>query len=115
MNSCIHRIPTGDGVRATEWPANWPARLETTPKWLSSLPKGIFGGHASEEFAIDTKHWNNVVTKLYFTGLGINWKHIRNVMDMNAGYGGCVLTTAHFFTTKVVRFIKTRFFFVKYS
>lgn len=90
MNSCIHRVPTGDGVRATSWPANWPARLETTPKWLSSVPKGIYGKHASEEFVSDTTHWQNVVTKSYFKALGIEWEHIRNVLDMKAGYGGYV-------------------------
>lgn len=88
MNSCMHRIPTGDGVRATTWPVNWPARLETTPKWLSSVPKGLFGKPASEEFVSDTTHWKNVVTKSYSKDLGIEWGHVRNVMDMNAGYGG---------------------------
>lgn len=93
MNSCIHRIPTGDGVRATTWPVSWPARLESTPKWLSSVPKGIYGKPASQEFVADTKHWRNVVTKSYFKTLGIEWPHVRNVMDMNAGYGGYVTST----------------------
>lgn len=88
MNSCIHRIPTGDGVRATTWPVNWPARVETTPKWLSSVPKGVYGKPASQEFVSDTTHWRNVVRKSYFKALGIEWGHVRNVMDMNAGYGG---------------------------
>ncbi|CAM6129217.1 unnamed protein product [Calypogeia fissa] len=88
MNSCLHRIPTGEKVRATYWPEDWPARLETTPEWLSSIPKGVYGKPAYEEFVSDTAHWQNVVTKSYLKDLGIQWDHVRNVLDMKAGYGG---------------------------
>ncbi|KAL3682379.1 hypothetical protein R1sor_000401 [Riccia sorocarpa] len=88
MNSCLHRIPTGEGIRGTEWPAEWPARVEASPKWLKSVPKGIFGKPAAEEFVTDSNHWRNVVEDSYLTKVGITWSHIRNVIDMNAGYGG---------------------------
>ncbi|BBN16233.1 protein MpPMT.6 [Marchantia polymorpha subsp. ruderalis] len=88
MNSCLHRIPTGEGARAAEWPVEWPLRVETTPSWLKSVPKGIYGKPAAEEFVSDSEHWRNVIENSYLTNIGIRWSAIRNVMDMKAGYGG---------------------------
>eukprot|EP00246_Nothoceros_aenigmaticus_P011419 TRINITY_DN3102_c0_g1_i1.p1 TRINITY_DN3102_c0_g1~~TRINITY_DN3102_c0_g1_i1.p1 ORF type:complete len:787 (-),score=159.19 TRINITY_DN3102_c0_g1_i1:446-2758(-) len=87
MKSCIHKIPEGE-VRGTEWPGDWPRRLETLPPWLVNIPKGLYGKSADQEFLESDKHWNRVVKNSYMTRLNIDWSHVRNVMDMNAGYGG---------------------------
>ncbi|KAL2611152.1 hypothetical protein R1flu_022844 [Riccia fluitans] len=88
MNSCLHRIPTGEEARGTEWPVEWPARVETTPKWLKTVPKGLYGKPAADEFVADSEHWRHVIEKSYLTKVGITWSHVRNVLDMKAGYGG---------------------------
>ncbi|KAG0559053.1 hypothetical protein KC19_10G075100 [Ceratodon purpureus] len=88
MNSCIHKLPTTDGARATSWPADWPLRVESTPSWLSTADKGIYGKPVTEDFRSDTEHWKRIIEKSYLQGLGIQWGSIRNVMDMKAGYGG---------------------------
>ncbi|KAF7816510.1 eukaryotic translation initiation factor 2 subunit alpha-like protein [Senna tora] len=42
----------------------------------------------NQMFYQDTKHWSQLVSDVYADGLSINWPSVRNVMDMNAGYGG---------------------------
>ncbi|KAL2894719.1 putative methyltransferase PMT28 [Bienertia sinuspersici] len=78
IRQCLHKIPTGIEQHGTEWPADWPQRLENYPDWLTD----------KEKVKADTKHWKAVVEKSYLTGMGINWTNIRNVMDMKAVYGG---------------------------
>lgn len=39
------------------------------------------------EFQKDTEHWAHVVGS-YWSQLGLNWSSVRNVMDLNARYGG---------------------------
>lgn len=80
MKTCLHTIPSAIEQRGTEWPEEWPKRLETLPDWLDDKDK----------LAADTRHWNSIVEKSYLTGMGINWSNIRNVMDMKAIYGGYV-------------------------
>lgn len=88
MKSCLHRLPEGDDVRGKEWPAAWPNRLTATPSWLSGIRKGLYGQPANEEFVSNTEHWERVVKNSYLKRILIEWSHVRNVMDMNAGYGG---------------------------
>lgn len=64
------------------WPAPWPERLKRKPASLTSEPEG------EEIFNEDTRHWSSLVSEVYLGGLQINWTRVRNVMDMNAGYGG---------------------------
>ncbi|OMO75937.1 putative S-adenosyl-L-methionine-dependent methyltransferase protein [Corchorus olitorius] len=64
------------------WPTPWPQRLTSKPPSLPSEPD------AEDIFNEDTKHWAALVSDVYLDGLGISWASIRNVMDMNAGYGG---------------------------
>lgn len=78
MKTCLHTVPSAIEQHGTEWPEEWPKRLETYPDWLNNKEKAID----------DTKHWKDIVDKSYLTGLGINWSTIRNVMDMKAIYGG---------------------------
>ncbi|KAG2268740.1 hypothetical protein Bca52824_063295 [Brassica carinata] len=78
MKTCLYEIPSAIEQHGAEWPEEWPKRLETYPEWLTSKEKAVG----------DTDHWKAMVNKSYLTGLGIDWLHIRNVMDMTAIYGG---------------------------
>ncbi|KAK4367177.1 hypothetical protein RND71_015057 [Anisodus tanguticus] len=78
LDSCLLPLPTS----SYEWPAPWPQRLNTKPLSLS------LETDAEEIFNEDTRHWAALVSDVYLGGLGINWSTVRNVMDMNAGYGG---------------------------
>eukprot|EP00252_Welwitschia_mirabilis_P003707 TRINITY_DN13764_c0_g1_i1.p1 TRINITY_DN13764_c0_g1~~TRINITY_DN13764_c0_g1_i1.p1 ORF type:complete len:202 (-),score=21.60 TRINITY_DN13764_c0_g1_i1:96-626(-) len=46
------------------------------------------------DFKEDTEHWKRVLTKSYFTEMGIDWSCVRNVMDMKAVYGGFAVALA---------------------
>ncbi|KAL9244128.1 hypothetical protein vseg_017935 [Gypsophila vaccaria] len=78
IGHCLHLVPTAIEQHGTEWPAEWPNRLESYPDWLND----------KEKVKADTAHWKSIVEKSYLIGIGIDWKNIRNVMDMKAIYGG---------------------------
>ncbi|KAG8390136.1 hypothetical protein BUALT_Bualt01G0052100 [Buddleja alternifolia] len=78
LDSCLVPLP-GDSPK---WPSSWPERLGDKPRSLSAEVD------AEETFKGDTTHWSALVSEVYLGGLGINWSSVRNVMDMNAGYGG---------------------------
>ncbi|KAF3681521.1 putative methyltransferase PMT22 [Capsicum annuum] len=65
-----------------EWPAPWPQRLNIKPLSL------LLEADAEEIFNEDTRHLAALVSDVYLRGLAINWSGVRNVIDMNAGYGG---------------------------
>ncbi|KAI5062623.1 hypothetical protein GOP47_0023162 [Adiantum capillus-veneris] len=88
LDGCLHRVPSNVDTHGATWPAPWPDRLDSTPKWLHNSQKSLFGQPAATEFEKDTEHWRRVVAKSYLTGCGIDWGGIRNVMDLRAGYGG---------------------------
>nr|XP_043607848.1 probable methyltransferase PMT28 [Erigeron canadensis] len=77
INSCLHPIPSAIEDRGTEWPEEWPKRLQTFPDWMNNKDKLVS----------DSAHWKAIVDKSYLTGLGINWLTIRNVMDMHSIFG----------------------------
>lgn len=77
INSCLHPIPSAIEDRGTEWPEEWPKRLQTFPDWMNNRDKLVS----------DTEHWKAIVDKSYLNGMGINWSTIRNVMDMHAIFG----------------------------
>ncbi|MCD9639217.1 hypothetical protein HAX54_023596 [Datura stramonium] len=78
IKSCLHTIPESIEQRGTEWPEDWPKRLETFPDWMNNREKLI----------ADNEHWKSIVDNSYLVGLGIDWSDIRNVMDMKAINGG---------------------------
>ncbi|KAL8141200.1 LOW QUALITY PROTEIN: hypothetical protein V2J09_007221 [Rumex salicifolius] len=78
LGNCLLAIPSALEQHGNEWPTEWPKRLETYPEWLED----------KEKVKADTKHWNDTVEKSYLTGMGIDWRNIRNVMDMKSIYGG---------------------------
>ncbi|XP_078180001.1 S-adenosyl-L-methionine-dependent methyltransferases superfamily protein [Carex rostrata] len=77
--TCLHRVPAAIEERGSDWPEEWPNRLEAFPDWLGDLQGRL---HA------DQGHWRTVVERSYLNGMGIDWSTIRNVMDMKAIYGG---------------------------
>ncbi|KAJ9703615.1 hypothetical protein PVL29_005086 [Vitis rotundifolia] len=88
LQACMHRAPVDGAERGTQWPAEWPRRLQVPPYWLNKAQMGIYGRPAPDDFASDYEHWKRVVNKSYLNGLGISWSNVRNVMDMRAVYGG---------------------------
>jgi hypothetical protein len=87
MQACMHKVPVNASERGSRWPEQWPLRLEKPPYWFNSQV-GVYGKGAPEDFTADYKHWKNVVSHSYLNGMGIIWSSVRNVMDMNAVYGG---------------------------
>lgn len=88
LQACMHKVPEESLERGSQWPEQWPARLEKTPYWLLSSQVGVYGKSAPEDFTADYEHWKRVVSKSYLNGVGINWSTVRNVMDMRSVYGG---------------------------
>ncbi|KAJ1265066.1 hypothetical protein BS78_08G049700 [Paspalum vaginatum] len=88
LQPCMHRVPTDPSARGSRWPAQWPGRLATAPYWLGAGQVGVYGKPAPDDFAADQEHWRKVVDNSYRDGMGIDWKNVRNVMDMRAVYGG---------------------------
>ncbi|CAI9762269.1 unnamed protein product [Fraxinus pennsylvanica] len=78
LDGCLPPLPS----YAQEWPSSWPDRLTSKPPSVSSEPDAV------ETFNADTRHWSALVSEVYLGGLDISWSSVRNVMDMNAGYGG---------------------------
>ncbi|KAJ9166091.1 hypothetical protein P3X46_020887 [Hevea brasiliensis] len=78
MKSCLDTIPSSIEQHGTDWPEEWPKRLETYPDWMNN----------KEKLIDDTNHWKAIVEKSYLTGIGIDWSSIRNIMDMKAINGG---------------------------
>lgn len=83
----MHKLPVEASKRGSHWPSLWPSRLETPPYWLNS-EAGVYGKGVPEDFTADYQHWRIVVARSYLKGMGIDWSHVRNVMDMRAVYGG---------------------------
>ncbi|EHA8587404.1 putative methyltransferase PMT28 [Cocos nucifera] len=79
IKSCLHKVPAAIERHGTDWPEEWPKRLETFPEWL---------GDSREKLTADHEHWKAIINKSYLNGMGIDWSHIRNIMDMKAIYGG---------------------------
>lgn len=88
LQACMHKVPVDTSVRGSQWPEQWPARLDKAPYWLTSSQVGVYGRAAPEDFTADYEHWKRVVSKSYVNGMGIDWSSVRNVMDMRAVYGG---------------------------
>ncbi|KAI3908524.1 hypothetical protein MKX01_009326 [Papaver californicum] len=80
LEGCLPQLPAVNSGGEYKWPSPWPQRLSSRPASLEPS--------AEEIFYEDTKYWSALVSDVYFGGLAIKWTSIRNVMDMNAGYGG---------------------------
>jgi hypothetical protein len=82
LSSCLSLPPLDRMSNLFSWPMPWPKRLSSKPASLSTEPG------AEEMFYEDTKHWSALASDVYLNNLTINWSSVRNVMDMNAHYGG---------------------------
>lgn len=82
LSYCISRLPVDRMGNLLRWSTPWPQRLSSKPPSLPSEPD------AEDIFIEDTKHWAALVSEVYLDGLAISLGRIRNVIDMNAGYGG---------------------------
>ncbi|KAK9757486.1 hypothetical protein RND81_01G165400 [Saponaria officinalis] len=81
LESCIHKVPTDPSKRGSQWPPQWPSRLNEAPYWLK-------GYDVSRDIIEDYNNWKHVITNTYSNESGIDWSSVRNVMDMRASYGG---------------------------
>ncbi|KDP39437.1 hypothetical protein JCGZ_03719 [Jatropha curcas] len=88
LQACMHRVPVDSVERGSQWPEQWPVRLEKAPYWLLSSKVGVYGKPEPKDFTYDYEHWKRVVSKSYLNGIGIKWQSVRNVMDMRSIYGG---------------------------
>ena len=61
MESCLQRVPHEADEHGTEWPEEWPTRLEKVPCWLKKDVHDHF-----------TEHWKSIVSKSYLPGMGID-------------------------------------------
>lgn len=77
LDSCLVPLP-GDSYKL---PSSWPERL-------TDKPPSLIESDAIETYKVDTRHWSALVSDVYFGGININWSSVRNIMDMNAHYGG---------------------------
>ncbi|KAG9453610.1 hypothetical protein H6P81_006514 [Aristolochia fimbriata] len=83
LNNCLPLIQYADMEK--KWPNPWPERLSSRPFSLSGESSS---GITLKAFYEDSDHWATLVSGVYVQGLSVNFSSIRNVMDMNAGYGG---------------------------
>ncbi|KAJ0046946.1 hypothetical protein Pint_06570 [Pistacia integerrima] len=82
LNNCLSRLPVDGKGNLFSWPEPWPQRLRSKSPRLSTKL------NAEEIYNEDSTHWSALVSEVYLQGLAINWSSVRNVMDMNASYGG---------------------------
>lgn len=66
--------------------SDWPGRLHIPPERLSSVNTDVKEAQV-EAFIAEGRFMKEIVSG-YQRGLGLKLNEIRNVMDMNAGYGG---------------------------
>lgn len=80
MSACIAQDKGHGNV------SDWPARLHIPPKRLSNVRTDA--KKAKQEAFIAEDNYMKEIVRGYLRGLGLKLHDIRNVMDMNAGYGG---------------------------
>ncbi|EMS51937.1 putative methyltransferase PMT23 [Triticum urartu] len=81
LDSCILPSAVSSSDETSNSPLLWPERLIR----YASLPDD---SATIEKFDADTKYWKQVISEVYYNDFPVNWSSVRNVMDMNAGYGG---------------------------
>ncbi|XP_072951194.1 probable methyltransferase PMT28 [Typha angustifolia] len=79
IRKCLQKVPSSIEERGSDWPEEWPKRLESFPDWLMD---------SQEKLASDHDRWKSIIDKSYLIGMGVDWSNVRNVMDMKAVYGG---------------------------
>ncbi|CAI0416096.1 unnamed protein product, partial [Linum tenue] len=82
LRGCISRLPLDKEGKVIKWPVTWPYRLSRLPV---SMPSEL---GVVEQYNADNRRWTALVSDTYLMKLNISWPSVRNIMDMNAGYGG---------------------------
>ncbi|XP_010278571.1 PREDICTED: probable methyltransferase PMT13 [Nelumbo nucifera] len=83
LKNCVSKMPTHEGEYAVGTIPNWPDRVTKAPSRVKLLKNGV------AVFEADTRRWARRVT--YYRkslNLKLGTPSIRNVMDMNAFFGG---------------------------
>ncbi|KAK1325125.1 putative methyltransferase PMT13 [Acorus calamus] len=83
LKNCVSRMPALVGEYAVGSIPNWPERLTIPPARVSPMKNG------KDVFDADTRRWARRVT--YYKnslGLKLGTTAVRNIMDMNAFFGG---------------------------
>ncbi|WOL10029.1 putative methyltransferase PMT13 [Canna indica] len=82
LRKCVTKLPISEEISIGTIP-KWPERLFKPPARVSLMKNGI------DAFEADTQSWIRRVA-YYKKSLGVKLgtKHVRNVMDMNALFGG---------------------------
>ncbi|KAI5019024.1 hypothetical protein ZWY2020_043912 [Hordeum vulgare] len=81
LDGCILPSAVSSSDETSNSPRLWPERLVR----YASVPDD---SATIEKFDADTKYWKQVISEVYYRDFPVNWSNVRNVMDMNAGYGG---------------------------
>ncbi|KAK8952717.1 putative methyltransferase PMT23 [Platanthera guangdongensis] len=84
LDRCLPPIHIANFDTQHGWPTSWPERLKI---WTSNLFE-TNREYSEERYNEDTRHWEVLVSGIYMHNLAINWSSIRNVIDMNASFGG---------------------------
>lgn len=83
MKNCVSKIPSLKGEHSVGSIPNWPERLVKPPSRATLLKNGI------DVFEADTRRWQRRVAYYKKTlNLKFGTPAVRNVMDMNAFFGG---------------------------
>ncbi|KAG8078360.1 hypothetical protein GUJ93_ZPchr0007g3626 [Zizania palustris] len=103
LDSCILLPAMSSSGEGNSWPVSWPERLNIKYPTTSDNSSQF----SQEKLDADTKHWKDLVSEVYFSDfVAVNWSIVRNVMDMNAGFGGFAASLIHqpFWVMNVVPF-----------
>ncbi|EEE55614.1 hypothetical protein OsJ_03940 [Oryza sativa Japonica Group] len=92
LDSCLLLPAVSSSGEGNSWPISWPERLNIKYSTISDNASTQF---SQEKFDSDTKHWKDLVSEVYFNEFAVNWSTVRNVMDMNAGFGGFAASLIH--------------------
>jgi hypothetical protein len=84
LDSCLIPAASSSGG-GNSWPISWPERLNMRHSTTSNNSSTQF---SQENIDSDTSNWKDLVSQVYLNEFAINWSSVRNVMDMNAGFGG---------------------------
>ncbi|RWR89372.1 quasimodo 3 [Cinnamomum micranthum f. kanehirae] len=83
LKKCISKLPSLYGEIAVGFIPNWPDRLKNPPARVTLMKNGI------DLFEADTRRWaRRVAFYKKFLKIKLGTPAIRNVMDMNAFFGG---------------------------
>ncbi|KAG6543451.1 hypothetical protein Mapa_015121 [Marchantia paleacea] len=86
LKRCLWGFPATGAAEAMA--LRWPQRAEQPPSRLREAPAAGLERVKDEAYAADLSFWKSNV-EIYVTGFGEQRvSEIRNVLDMNAGYGG---------------------------